>query len=93
MTTMAYFVLEYRYRDMDARARVRDEHLAYMNALHDEGKVVLAGPTADSAGAVVVMHVADQSEAQEVVSADPYTREGVSADVSLREWNVVVPAP
>ena len=93
MSRMAYFVLEYRYRDMDARARVRDEHLAYMNALHDQGKVVLAGPTADSQGAVVVLDVADQSAAQEVLAADPYTREGVSADVNLRGWNVVVPAP
>jgi uncharacterized protein YciI len=92
MSGMTYFLLEYRYADPDARARVRPEHLAYMGSLHDAGAVVLAGPTADSRGAVVVLDVADESAAREVLAADPYTREGVSTVATLREWNVVIPA-
>ena len=37
---MSFWVLEYRYADMDARARIRPEHLAYMNRLHAAGTVV-----------------------------------------------------
>ena len=50
---MTFFVLEYRYADLDARARVRPDHLAYMQSLHSEGKVVLAGPVGDGSGATI----------------------------------------
>jgi len=87
---MAFFVLEYRYADMDKRAQVRDRHLAYMRGLHAEGKVVLAGPIGEGEGAMVVLDVADEAEARNLVDDDPYTVEGVSADTRLREWNAVI---
>lgn len=34
---MGYWVLEFRYTDMDLRNRVRPEHLAYFTALHERG--------------------------------------------------------
>jgi uncharacterized protein len=89
---MTYFVLEYRYADMDKRAAARPRHLDYMNGLHAEGKVVLAGPIDDGDGAMVVLDVADEAEAQALVADDPYTLEGVSADVRLREWKAVIGA-
>lgn len=89
---MAYYVLEYRYADMDARARTRSSHLAYMRDLHAQGKVLLAGPVGDGAGAMVVYRVDDEAEAERLVEKDPYTVEGVSADPVLRPWTVVVPA-
>jgi uncharacterized protein YciI len=87
---MAYYVLEYRYGDMDKRAQVRPRHLDYMNRLHDEGTVVLAGPIADGAGAMVVLRADDEDAARRLVEADPYVVEGVSVDGHLREWNVVI---
>ena len=90
---MSHFVLEYRYADQDARARVRPDHLAYMNRLHEQGRVVLAGAMADGLGAMVVIRAEDEETARQVVREDPYTAAGVSADATLREWNVVVPAP
>lgn len=88
---MAYFVLEYRYGDMDARARVRPEHLAYMSMLNVEGKVVMAGPVGDGSGAMVVFRADEEAEVRRLVDADPYTAEGVSAGATIRLWNVVVP--
>jgi len=90
---MTFFVLEYRYADLDARARVRPDHLAYMQSLHTEGKVLLAGPVGDGSGAMVVLHVDSEDEAQTIVKGDPYTAAGVGADHVLRPWNVVIPAP
>jgi len=89
---MAYYVLEYRYGDMDKRAQVRPRHLDYMNRLHDEGVVVLAGPMADGAGAMVLLRAEDEGEARGLVEEDPYAVEGVSVDAQLREWNVVIGA-
>jgi uncharacterized protein YciI len=89
---MSYFVLEYRYGDLDARARVRPDHLTYLKALHEKGAVVLAGPVGDGSGAMVVLKAGSQEEAQQIVKDDPYTSAGVGVDHVLRPWNVVVPA-
>jgi uncharacterized protein YciI len=89
---MSLFLLEYRYADMDARARARTEHLDYMNGLQAEGTVVMAGPLADSSGAVVLLDVADEAAVQDVIAGDPYTRDHASADHRIRAWNVIIPA-
>lgn len=56
---MSHFLLEYRYVDMDARNRVRAEHLDYLHRLQSQGTLVMAGPLADTSGAVLVLDVAD----------------------------------
>jgi uncharacterized protein YciI len=89
---MSFFVLEYRYADKDARARVRPDHLAYLQSLVEEGTVVLAGPIGDGTGAMMVLRAASEEAAQRVVERDPYTAAGVGVDHVLRPWNVVVPA-
>lgn len=87
---MAYFVLEYQYADLEARARTRQSHLAYLGGLHAEGRVVLGGPLADTSGAVVVYRADSAEEAQALVDADPYTAASVGTGHTLREWNIVV---
>jgi uncharacterized protein YciI len=89
---MSYFVLEYRYADLDARARVRPDHLAYLQSLHRAGTVVLAGPVGDGSGAMVVLQAGSEEEARQVLADDPYTAAGVGVDHVLRPWNVVVPS-
>ena len=88
---MSFFVLEYRYADKDARARVRPDHLAYLQSLLEEGTVVLAGPIGDGTGAMMVLRAASEEAARRVVERDPYTAAGVGVDHVLRPWNVVVP--
>jgi uncharacterized protein len=89
---MGFYVLEYRYADLEARARVRSDHLAYLQSLLEEGILVLAGPVGDGSGAMMVLQVASEQEARRVIDADPYTAAGVGADHVLRPWNVVIPA-
>ncbi len=88
---MSHFLLEYRYVDMDARNRVRAEHLDYLHRLQSQGTLVMAGPLADTSGAVLVLDVDDETAVQDVIAADPYTRENATADHRIRAWNVVVP--
>ena len=52
----------------------------------------MAGPLADSSGAVVVLDVEDEAAVRDVIAGDPYTRENATADHRIRAWNVVVPA-
>lgn len=89
---MAYYVLEYTYGDMETRARVRPRHLEYMTGLNVEGKVVMAGPVGDGAGAMVVYEAPSEDEVRRLIDEDPYTLEGVAVEHSLREWNVVIPS-
>lgn len=89
---MSFFVLEYRYGDLDARARVRPDHLAYMQSLYEAGTVVLAGPVGDGSGAMVVLQAGSEEEARQVLEGDPYTVAGVGVDHVLRPWNVVIPS-
>jgi uncharacterized protein YciI len=89
---MSLFVLEYRYADLAARARVRPDHLAYMQSLYQDGRVVFAGPVGDGSGAMVLLRVGSEDEAKKIVMNDPYTAAGVGVDHVLRPWNVVVPA-
>jgi uncharacterized protein len=89
---VSFFVLEYRYADLEARARVRPDHLAYLQSLLEEGTVVLAGPVGDGSSALMVLQVGSEQEARRVVQGDPYTSAGVGADYVIRPWNVVIPA-
>lgn len=89
---MSFFVLEYRYADLAARARVRPDHLAYALSLHKKGTVVLAGPVGDGSGAMMVLRVDSEEEARRVIRDDPYTAAEVGVDHVLRPWNVVIPA-
>jgi uncharacterized protein YciI len=89
---MAYFVLEYTYGDMEARARVRPRHLEYVTDLNARGKVVMAGPVGDGAGAMVIYDAPSEEEVRRLVDEDPYTTEGVAVDATLRPWNVVIPS-
>ncbi|MBK8468964.1 MAG: hypothetical protein IPL45_03975 [Actinomycetales bacterium] len=85
---MSYWVLEYRYADMDARARVRPDHLAYMNGLHEAGTVVMGGPVGDGTRALVLIQAPSETDVQRVIEHDPYTAAGVGADHSVRPWTI-----
>ena len=92
---MSLWVLEYRYADMDARARIRPEHLAYMTGLHEAGTVVYAGPIGDGSGAMVLLRCETEADVRRVIThrfkADAFVegfetmRSGLSGKVVL-DW-------
>jgi uncharacterized protein YciI len=89
---MPTFVREISMEPTDERRlAVRPEHRDYVQALFDRGQVRMSGPLADQTGAVIVYVAEDLDAAQALVDADPYVREGVVREVSLREWTVVIP--
>ena len=77
----------------ERRLAVRPEHRTYVQDLFDAGNIRMSGPLADDTGAVIVYAADDVEHARALVADDPYVREGVVREVSLREWNVVIPAP
>jgi uncharacterized protein YciI len=76
----------------ERRLAVRPEHREYAQRLYDAGSIRMSGPLADDSGAVIIYRADSLEAARELVDADPYVREGVVREVSLREWNAVIPA-
>jgi uncharacterized protein len=65
-------------QDKAAAEEIQKGHLAYMDSLHKQGKLVMAGPFADSGNArgVVVYRVKDVAEAKALAAEDPAVKAG-----------------
>lgn len=85
-----------------ARLAARPAHLARLQALQDEGRLLLAGPCpaidspdpgpAGFTGSLIVAEFADLAAASAWAEADPYVAAGVYAQVSVQPFKKVFPA-
>lgn len=77
-----------------ARDATRAEHRAYLSSLHEEGTVLVSGPlpASDGApdGALIVVQAPSAGDAVALLDADPFRREGLVAQRSVREWVPVI---
>lgn len=83
------------------RLAARPDHLARLQALQAEGRLVLAGPhpaidsndpgEAGFTGSLVVAEFASQTEARAWADADPYVTAGVYQDVLIKPFKQVFP--
>lgn len=83
------------------RLDARPAHLVRLQALQDEGRLVLAGPhpaidaenpgDAGFSGSLVVAEFANLAAAQQWADADPYIDAGVYARVTVKPFKQVFP--
>ncbi|RKR06739.1 hypothetical protein C7446_0734 [Kushneria sinocarnis] len=83
------------------RQQARPEHLARLEQLRDEGRLVLAGPLpavdsndpgdAGFTGSLVVAEFESLEAAQQWADADPYVAAGVYAEVTVKPFRRVLP--
>jgi uncharacterized protein YciI len=83
------------------RASARPDHLARLDTLRNDGRLILAGPypavdgnepgPAGFTGSLVVAEFADLAEAQAWAAADPYVEAGVYANVTVKPFKLVMP--
>ena len=57
---------------------VMQQHLAYVQGLFDQGKLLLGGAATDGAIGVLVLRVGSPEEAQRIFDDDPAVRAGIS---------------
>ncbi|MEZ5627626.1 YciI family protein [Denitromonas sp.] len=86
---------------LDTRMAVRAAHLDRLNALKDEGRLLLAGPCpaidspdpgpAGFSGSLIVAEFASLAEAEAWMAADPYVTEGVFARTTVKPFKKVLP--
>lgn len=86
---------------LEKRAGARPAHLERLQALQDEGRLLLAGPfpaidapdsgPAGFTGSLIVAEFATLADAQRWADADPYRAAGVYRDVSVRPFRKTLP--
>lgn len=87
---------------LDKRMAARPAHLARLQALQEEGRLLLAGPfpavdaidpgAAGYAGSLIVAEFASLEAAQTWADADPYIAAGVYKQVTVQPFRKVLPA-
>ena len=87
---------------LEKRLSVRPEHVARLQALQAEGRLVLAGPfpavdspdpgPAGFTGSAIVAEFSSLADAQTWAEADPYVAAGVYSKVVVRPFKKVLPA-
>lgn len=76
---------------LEKRAPYRAEHLALAQAARQNGSLVMAGALANpSDGAVLVFKGESPSVAELFAINDPYVKNGLITEWSVREWAVVI---
>ena len=86
---------------LEKRLGARPAHVARLQQLHAEGRMLLAGPfpaidaedpgSAGFSGSLIVAEFASLPEAQAWADADPYVAAGVYAAVSVKPFRKVLP--
>ena len=100
---MFYVIIgEDRAGTLEKRLAVRPDHVARLQALQAEGRLVLAGPCpaidspdpgpAGFSGSVIVAEFPSLGDAQAWADADPYVAAGVYEKVTIKPFKKVLPA-
>ncbi|HAQ26371.1 YciI family protein [Stutzerimonas nitrititolerans] len=86
---------------LENRMATRPAHLARLEQLKNEGRLILAGPhpaidsndpgTAGFTGSLVVAEFESLQAAEQWAAADPYKDAGVYADVVVKPFKKVLP--
>ena len=86
---------------LEKRKGARPDHIARLNKLQDEGRLILAGPhpsidvsepgEAGFSGSLIVAKFDDLQEARNWADADPYVSAGVYSSVVVKPFNKVLP--
>jgi uncharacterized protein YciI len=86
---------------LERRLAVRAAHLARLQQLREEGRLLLAGPypavdsndpgPAGFSGSLIIAEFDSLEDAQAWAQADPYVEAGVYAEVSVKPFRKVLP--
>ncbi len=86
---------------LDKRKSVRDQHIARLNELKDQGRLIIAGPhpavdspdpgDAGFTGSLIIAEFESLQSAQTWADADPYIAAGVYKKVSVKPFKHILP--
>jgi len=70
-------------------AKTRPAHREYLTDLQKAGRLVISGPFTDDSGGLLVYEAETAEQAEELIAADPFARQGVFLSWVVRPWNVI----
>ena len=86
---------------LEARLSARPQHVARLNELKNQGRLIIAGPNpaidaddpgeAGFSGSIIVAEFESLSAAQAWADADPYIESGAYASVMVKPFKKVLP--
>lgn len=89
---MKFVILGYDGPDGEALRKIhRPAHLANLEPLAQQGRVILAGPLTDKTGSLMVLEFESQAEAEQFAKQDPYMVNGVFERVEVHPFMQVLP--
>jgi uncharacterized protein YciI len=69
------------------------EHASFMNALVDDGFVVLGGPLGDGRSILLVVNAASKETVRARIASDPWTTMKLLRISSIEPWQIVLGDP
>jgi uncharacterized protein YciI len=89
---MPYFTLTYDVVDNypEKRTPYRVEHLQKAREAAARGELIMAGALTDPDGALLVFRGPDKSVAESFATNDPYVKQGLVKQWTVRPWTVVI---
>ncbi len=75
----------------EKRPAFRPAHLAHLEPLVQQGRVVLAGPFTDGTGSLIVVDAESLAAVWAIVACDPYVTGGVFNHVEVKPFLQVFP--
>jgi uncharacterized protein YciI len=91
---MTFVIIGYDSPQGEAKRKIhRLAHLANLEPLNEQGRVILAGPLTDKSGSLLVLDFETQEEAERFARNDPYTVHGIFERVEVHPFMQVFPKP
>lgn len=90
---MGTFAVTYAYSAATSAGRDehRPRHVEFLQAQFDSGRLVTSGPfgPGEDPGALLIIEADSKADAEALMDQDPFYRNGLVEQRSIRQWNVV----
>lgn len=89
---MKFVIIGHDSPQGEAKRKIhRAAHLANLESLDKQGRVILAGPLTDKAGSLLVLEFETREEAEDFALQDPYMVHGIFGRVEIHPFLQVFP--
>jgi uncharacterized protein YciI len=67
-----------------------DEHGVFIDALVEEGFILLGGPLVEEGGAMIIVRATDEDEVQAKLQHDPWYEHEILKLDSIKRWDIFI---
>lgn len=91
---MKFVILGFDGPEGQAKRKVhRSAHLASLERLNQDGRIIMAGPFTDQTGSLIIIQADSLEEAKRIAKDDPYAVQGIFERLEVHPFQQVLPSP